>query len=454
MIHLRFKRMHFVGIGGIGMSGLAEVFHNLGFVVTGSDIAINDNIGRLKSLGISIEIGHRAENVIDKDVVIYSSSISGDNPEIVNARRLKIPVIRRADLLAELVRMKYSILVSGAHGKTTTTSLISTLLIDAGLNPTVIIGGRLKRFNTNAILGRGEYLVAEADESDGSFLSLLPTIAVVTNIDREHMDFYQNFDAIKKAFIDFANKVPFYGFVLACVENEGVREILPELKGRVITYGFSEGADYRGVNVELGKDSISFELLKNGEYAGKYRTNLRGRHNVLNSIATIAAGDELMIPLDKISDSLSNFKGIGRRFEIKGEKNGILVIDDYGHHPTEIKATLDTVRLLKRRRVFVVFQPHRYTRTFFLFDEFVKLFADVQDLILMEIYSAQERPIEGVNSEALLFAIRNAGNSSARLYKDSSEILGYLRENAREGDVIITIGAGSVYKIGEEFLGQ
>jgi len=454
MIHLRFKRMHFVGIGGIGMSGLAEVFHNLGFDVSGSDIAINDNIIRLKGSNIPVEIGHKPENVIDKDVIIYSSSISKDNPEIVNAQRLRIPVIRRAELLAELVRMKYSILVSGAHGKTTTTSLISTLLIDAGFDPTVIIGGRLNRFNTNAILGRGEFLVAESDESDGSFLSLLPTIAIITNIDREHMDFYKNYEAIKSAFIEFGNKVPFYGFVLACIENEGVREILPYLKNRVITYGLSKEAYYRADNIQLRSTDVSFDVFKDSRLYGRFKTSLRGMHNVLNSVATIAVGDELMIPQEKISSSLVNFKGIGRRFEIKGEKGGVLVIDDYGHHPTEIRATLDTLRLLNRRRVFVVFQPHRFTRTYFLFDEFVRLFTDVEDLILMEIYPAQEKPIEGVSSLNLLSALKKAGNSTARLYKESSEIVDYLRANARDGDAIITIGAGSVYRIGEEFLRQ
>lgn len=452
MIHIRFKRMHFVGIGGIGMSGLAEVFFNLGFIISGSDISENDNIIRLRKFGIPISIGHNASNVEDKDVVIYSSSIKDDNPEILRAHSLKIPVIKRAELLAELVRMKYSILVSGAHGKTTTTSLISTLFIDAGFDPTVIIGGKLNRFNTNAILGKGDYLIAESDESDGSFLSLLPTVAIITNIDKEHLDFYHSFDRIKDSFVKFANSVPFYGFVSVCADNDSIREILPRIEKRVITYGLMDEYDYTAKNIELNIDGSTFDVYRKGKLLGRVRTSLRGIHNILNSLATISVGDELMIPIEKITNSLTNFKGIARRFQIKGEKGGVLVIDDYGHHPTEIKATLNTLELLKRRRAFVVFQPHRYTRTRDLLYEFAEVFKDTKDLILMEIYSAQEKPIEGINSNRLLEVIRESGNKTARLFTDNTEILKYLRENTSEGDVIITIGAGSVYKIGEEFL--
>lgn len=452
MIHIRFKKMHFVGIGGIGMSGLAEVFFNLGFEISGSDIAVNDNIERLRRLNIPVLIEHKAENVNGKDVVIYSSSIKEDNPEIVRARALRIPVIRRAQLLAELVRMRYSILISGAHGKTTTTSLISTLFIDAGLDPTVIIGGRLNRFGTNAILGEGEYLVAESDESDGSFLSLLPTIAIITNIDREHLDFYGHFDAIKEAFVEFANKVPFYGFVLACSEDSGVREILPRIKKRVITYGFSEDCEYCARGIDLSGSMLSFDAYRGREFIGRFNIQLQGMHNVLNSLASVVIGNELQIPYERIRDSLANFRGIHRRFEIKGEKNGVLVIDDYGHHPTEIKATLETLRLIDRRRVFIVFQPHRYTRTMILFDDFVELFKDVRDLILMDIYSAQEEPIRGIDSAHLFEEMRRRGNDSVVLIRESEDLLRYLRENASPGDAIITIGAGSVYKIGELFL--
>ncbi|MGC8927327.1 MAG: UDP-N-acetylmuramate--L-alanine ligase [Myxococcota bacterium] len=451
-MYIRFKRMHFVGIGGIGMSGLAEVFFNLGFTVSGSDISDNDNVERLRRYGISITIGHKAENVEDKDVVIYSSSIRADNPEIMRAHELKIPVIRRAELLAELVRMKYSILISGAHGKTTTTSLISTLFIDAGFDPTVIIGGRLNRFNTNALLGKGDYLIAESDESDGSFLSLLPTVAVITNIDREHLDFYHTFDAIKDSFVRFANSVPFYGFVSVCADNDAVREILPRIERRVITYGITGDLNYVARNISLDVDSSSFDVYKNGKLLGRVKTALRGMHNVLNSLATISVGDELMIPFEKISCSLSNFKGIARRFQIKGQKDGVLVIDDYGHHPTEIQATLKTVELLNRKRIFVIFQPHRYTRTRDLMNDFADVFKDTKDLLLMEIYSAQEMPIEGIDSNALLNEIRRRGNRSARFFSNNDEILRYLKHNASEGDVILTIGAGSVYKIGEDFL--
>ncbi len=452
MIHIRFKKMHFVGIGGIGMSGLAEVFHNQGFVISGSDITENENIARLKKLGISVVIGHKPENVDGKDVVIYSSSITGDNPEILKAHLLKIPVIRRAELLSELVRMKYSILVSGAHGKTTTTSLISSVFIDAGLDPTVIIGGRLNRFGTNAILGKGDYLIAESDESDGSFLSLLPTVAIITNIDREHLDFYKNFESIKDSFVKFANKVPFYGFVVACADNEPLREILPKIEKRVITYGISSFCDYTARNIELDADGSSFDLFRYNEFVGRIRTNLRGMHNILNSLATAVVGDELMIPFEIINNALLSFKGIGRRFQVKGERNGVLVIDDYGHHPTEIYATLETAKLLGRKRIFVVFQPHRYTRTYALMNDFVALFKDVKELILTEIYSAQEMPIEGISSSVLLEKIRESGNSGARLFSQNDQIIEYLNQNVKTGDLILTIGAGSVYKIGEEFL--
>ncbi|MCX7944043.1 MAG: UDP-N-acetylmuramate--L-alanine ligase [Deltaproteobacteria bacterium] len=452
MINIRFKNMHFVGIGGIGMSGLAEVFFNLGFNISGSDIAENENILRLRRLGISIEIGHKEKNVENKDVVIYSSSISSDNPEIVMAHRLRIPVIRRAELLSELVRMKYSILVSGAHGKTTTTSLISTMFIDAGFDPTIIIGGRLNRFDTNAILGKGDYLIAESDESDGSFLSLLPTIAVITNIDREHLDFYGSFDAIKKAFVMFANKVPFYGFVIACLDDKAVEEIVPSIEKRVITYGTSDRCDYFAKNIVLKADGSEFDVFRGGQLLGRVKTSMRGRHNVLNSLATVVVGDELNIPFDVIGNSLAGFKGIARRFQIKGEYRGVLVIDDYGHHPTEIKATLETARLLNRKRVFVVFQPHRYTRTYSLMDDFALILRDVEDLILMDIYSAQEKPIEGVDSSVLLRKINALGNKNAILISDTTKIIEYLRDNAKEGDLILTIGAGSVYRVGDEYL--
>ncbi len=452
MIHIRFKKMHFVGIGGIGMSGLSEVFFNLGFEISGSDIAENENITRLRKLGIEVVIGHKSENVLGKDVVIYSSSIKSDNPEIVMAHSLKIPVIRRAELLSELVRMKYSILVSGAHGKTTTTSLISNMFIDAGFDPTVIIGGRLNRFNTNAILGKGDYLIAESDESDGSFLSLLPTIAVITNIDKEHLDFYKSFDAIKEAFVRFANKVPFYGFVIACAEDDAVREILPKIEKRVITYGFSNGCDYIAQNVVTHHDGSEFDVWRGKDYLGRVRTNMRGLHNVLNSLATTAAGDELGIPFEIINNSLASFKGISRRFQIKGERKGVLVIDDYGHHPTEIRATLEAANLLNRRRTFVIFQPHRYSRTQTLMEDFAQLLKDVDNLILMDIYSAQEIPIDGVSSSILIDRIRSLGNKTALYFSDSTQILKYLFEETEDGDLILTIGAGSVYKIGEEFL--
>lgn len=461
----RYKVIHFVGIGGIGMSGIAEVLFNLGYDVTGSDIKDSETTRRLRDLGIKVYIGHEAENVDDSRVVVVSSAVSDKNPEIIEARRRSIPVIPRAEMLAELARLKYGILVAGAHGKTTTTSLISAILAHAGLDPTVIIGGRLKATGSNARLGQGEFLVAEADESDGSFLKLSPTIAVATNIDREHMDFFKSVDVLKEAFVSFLNKIPFYGVSIVCIENEYLRELLPSLHRRCVTYGFSGEADISAKNIKKGFMSVSFDGTYKGRDLGNLELPLLGEHNILNSLAAIGVALELQINMPVIKEALKRFGGIQRRFEFKGEAKGIKVFDDYGHHPTEIKATLKAAKegLLIRSqnsgsgipeagRLFVLFQPHRYTRTKDLMDEFASSFSDTDFLVLLDVYPAGERPIEGITSDALIDKIKKSGRNNALYIKDKDEAMRHILSNMRNGDMILTLGAGDVWKIGDELL--
>ena len=451
----QYKKIHFVGIGGIGMSGIAEVLYNMGYTVTGSDIKESETVKRLKSFGIKVFIGHSRDNIDNTDVVVYSSAVKQDNPELIKAKSLGIPVIPRAEMLAELCRLKYSILVAGAHGKTTTTSLIATVLTDAGFDPTIVIGGKLKSIGTNAKLGQGEFLVAEADESDGSFLKLTPAVAVITNIDREHLDYFKTLRKIKKAFLEFGNKVPFYGVSILCRECRHVRDLIPHLTRRYVTYGFDEGSDFRAGNIEYLSPKVSFEAFYRGKSLGRFAITVPGKHNVLNALATIAAAKELSIPLERVKESLENFTGIGRRFEFKGEKRGIKFYDDYGHHPTEIKAVLKTAVWLKPQRLCVIFQPHRYTRTRDLMEQFIHVFKETlrkkDCLFLMDIYPAGEPPIEKVSGEVLYEKLKNAGvnvifNPDKEKIKD--DILGELKQ----GDVVFTVGAGDVYKIGESLI--
>lgn len=448
---LKYKVVHFVGIGGIGMSGIAEILHNLNYEVTGSDIKESDTIRRLSSLGIKISIGHGSKNLGEPHVVVTSSAVSLDNPEVIAARQRSIPVIPRAEMLAELGRLKYGILVAGAHGKTTTTSLLATILAEGGLDPTVVIGGKLKAIGSNARLGQGDFIVAEADESDGSFLKLNPTIAVVTNIDKEHLDFFKNIDELKKAFIKFINKIPFYGTSVICLENEHTVNILPEIERKSITYGFSERADIYPVNISRSERSMSFEAFYKREHLGFFTIPVPGEHNVLNSLAAIAVSMELQIPVRVINDALRNFSGIQRRFELKGEKKGIKIFDDYGHHPTEIKATLKAAKgSYPKNRLIVIFQPHRYTRTSDLVDEFACSFDDADLLYLMDIYPAGEKPIEGVHSEMLYRGIKNQGFNEVVYVSDRNRLINQVIGILKDGDIIITLGAGDVYKIGEE----
>lgn len=454
-----YKVIHFVGIGGIGMSGIAEVLHNLGYEVTGSDLKESETTKRLRELGIKVHIGHKAENIDDAHVLVVSSAVSDNNPEVAEARGRSIPVIPRAEMLAELARLKYGILVAGAHGKTTTTSLISTILAHGGLDPTVVIGGRLKATGSNARLGQGEFLVAEADESDGSFLKLSPTIAVVTNIDREHMDFFRTMDALKDAFLSFINKIPFYGTSIVCVENEHLRGLLPSVHRRYITYGFTDKAELCAENVKKGFMSVSFEVVYKGRNIGEFTLPLPGTHNVLNSLAAIGVALILKLDVSGIRDALKGFSGIQRRLEFKGEADGIKIYDDYGHHPAEIRATLKAVKegLLSSRqagKLLVLFQPHRYTRTRDLIDEFSTSFHDADSLVVLDIYPAGEKPLEGVNSELFVERIMKAGYGTVIYKKSREDAISHIISNIKAGDIVLTLGAGNVWKAGEEILGR
>ena len=453
----KYRRIHFVGIGGIGMSGIAEVLANLGYEVTGSDLKESDTTRRLGAMGVKISIGHREEHVGEAHVVVISSAVRSDNPEVTAAKRRSIPVIPRAEMLAELARLKYGILVAGAHGKTTTTSLISTVLGQGGFDPTIVIGGKLKGIGSNARLGSGNFLVAEADESDGSFLKLSPTIAVVTNIDREHMEFFKTMDRLKEAFLSFINKVPFYGAAFICLENSYIRELIPDIHRRYVTYGFSPEADIHAANIEKSFMAVSFDLVYHGENAGRFSIPVPGMHNVLNALACIGVALELKMDPEQIRSALAGFSGIQRRFEFKGEGTGIRVYDDYGHHPTEVRATIMAARenmqyLGTRSQLFVVFQPHRYSRTSDLMDEFASSFDAPDHTVLLDIYAAGEMPLEGVDSKALLQKIRDKGNSNAVYFADREEALRYLSAGMHEGDLLLTLGAGDVWKLGERFV--
>ncbi|MBW1812274.1 MAG: UDP-N-acetylmuramate--L-alanine ligase [Deltaproteobacteria bacterium] len=452
-MYLKKYHIHFVGIGGIGMSGIAELLLNLGYKVSGSDMNLSDITQRLKSLGGTIFEGHSASQIAGADVIVVSSAIHSDNPEILAARQASTPVIPRAEMLAELMRLKYSIAVAGAHGKTTTTSIIASILDKGGFDPTVVIGGKLKSIGSNAVLGKGDFIVAEADESDGSFLKFSPAIAVVTNIDKEHMDFYKDLDTIKNTFLNFLDGIPFYGLAVLCLDNESIQDILPKIKKRFTTYGMSTQADYQALDVTFADHKSLFTVHHLGEKLGHITLNLPGMHNVYNSMASIAVGIELDIPFEVIKDALESLEGVQRRLEIKGEQRGITVVDDYGHHPTEIKTTLQAVKeCWPNRRIAVVFQPHRYTRTKALFDDFKRSFYQSDILLVLPIYSAGEEMLEGINSEVLCEAIISHGHREVFYIEDSSLAVTSLKEILKEGDVLLTLGAGNVWQVGEILL--
>jgi UDP-N-acetylmuramate--alanine ligase len=449
------QRFHFVGAGGIGMSGIAEVLLNLGYEVTGSDAKLSANTERLVRQGARIEEGHRAENVAGARAVVVSSAIAASNPELVEARRLQIPIIPRGELLAELMRLKYGIAVAGSHGKTTTTSITATILSHAGLDPTVVVGGRVGTMGgSNARVGQSDFLVVESDESDGSFLKLAPILAIVTNIDREHLDHYTGIDAIRTAFLDFVNKVPFYGAAIVCLDDENVQSILPSIERRTITYGHSAQASLRIVSASNQPFTSTFELRRNGQDLGTFTLNVPGAHNVLNATAAVAVALELEVPPDKIREGLATFNGVDRRFQKRGEAAGVTVVDDYGHHPTEIRATLDAARVCGFNRIHAIFQPHRYTRTAALMDDFARSFHAADFVTVLDIYAASEAPIEGVSGELLTERIRQYGHRGAD-YAPSLEAAaaGSVRR-AAAGDAILTLGAGNVWQAGDLVLAE
>jgi len=454
LMQRKVKCIHFVGIGGIGMSGIAEVLINLGYNISGSDTALSETTARLQKLGASVALGHAAENIGNADVVVTSTAVKVDNPEVVEAHQRNVPVIPRAEMLAELLKMKFSVAVSGSHGKTTTTSMISTILDRGGLDPTMVIGGKLASIGSNARLGDSDIIVAEADESDGSFLKLSPTIAVITNIDREHLDFYPGITEIKEAFLKFANIVPFYGCTVLCIDNEHVREITPLIKRKMITYGIEHSADYSARDIKYLASRTEYSLIYKGDLLGVIELIVPGLFNVYNSLAAVAVGRELDLDFATIKEGLASFSGVVRRMEIKGTVGGITVVDDYGHHPTEVKATLAAARQVWKGRLVVVFQPHRFTRTKALFNEFTRAFGDADLLILNDIYPASEEPIAGVNSQALCTAIRKTGNLRVEYIAQAERTIEYLLNTVRPKDTVITLGAGNIYKIGEALLTQ
>ncbi len=448
------RHIHFVGIGGIGMSGIAELLINLGYKVSGSDLRNTVVTRRLSALGCHIFQGHKREHLGGADVVVYSSAVEEANPEVLAAKDLYIPVIPRAEMLAELMRLKYGVAIAGAHGKTTTTSMVASILTHGHLDPTVVIGGRLDIWGgSNAKLGQGDILVAEADESDGSFLALSPTIAVVTNVDYEHIDYYGDIESLRETFINFINKIPFYGTAILCLDNEEIQGIIPHLKKKYLTYGMSSQTDLRGRDLEKESLGTSFEAIYHNHSLGRVVVGMPGEHNVLNALAAMAVGLDLDLDTEVIKEGLKSLGGLERRFQVKGERSGVIVLDDYGHHPTEIMATLKAVKeCWPERRLIVVFQPHRYTRTKLLFDRFVISFNQADILIMTSIFSAGETAINGVNGKGLSQGIKEHGHKEVIYCQNQDEILPILLSIVRSGDLVISLGAGDIYKVGEELL--
>jgi len=448
----KFQKIHMVGIGGSGMSGIAEVLHNLGFTITGSDLKKSEVTERLEKLGIKIHYGHRPENIDNAQILVISTAIPPENPEVVAAKEKGIPVIRRAEMLAELMRIKYSVAVSGSHGKTTTTSMIGTVLEKAGLDPTLVVGGRLRGLGTGAKIGQSEFLVAEADESDGSFLMLFPTLAVITNIDREHLDTYGNFENLKKAFIKFANSVPFYGAAIVNLDDPNNQDILPEIKKRIITYGLKRQAEINARDITLSNSGSRFKVFKNDEEITEVELKIPGIHNVKNALAAFAVGLEMDISPDVIKEALKEFKGVMRRMEIKGVINNITFMDDYGHHPSEIDAVLETLGRFWQGRIIVIFQPHRYTRTKLLYHEFGKVFHEADIVIITKLYPAGEKPIPGIDSSIIYEEVKKSGHKAVYLVEDREEVKKFVLDQLKPGDLVLTLGAGDVWKIGVELL--
>jgi UDP-N-acetylmuramate--alanine ligase len=470
----KIQQIHFVGIGGIGMSGIAEVLLNLGYRVSGSDLKSSTVTQRLAGLGAAVFEGHRAENITGAEVLVTSSAIAAENPEVVEAHKLHVPVIQRAEMLAELMRLKYGIAIAGMHGKTTTTSMVAAVLAAGGLDPTVVVGGRVDAMGSNARLGKSQYLVAEADESDRSFLKLSPILSVVTNIDREHMDCYRNMRDVKKTFLEFMDRVPFYGMVVVCNDDPMLRRLLPEAQRRTVTYGTKRGSDFL-IKVHRAKPATSesvsptfaaenaakmghpqplsrFRVSYRKKDLGEFTLHVPGVHNILNATAAVAVGVGLDVGMEAIRAALDQFRGVDRRFQLRGRVAGVSVIDDYGHHPTEIKATLAAARQCGFRKVHVVFQPHRYTRTRDLIEGFTTAFGDADSLFVLDIYAASEKPIEGVSGEALARAIREKGGLDAQYASSSADAVNSVAATVQDGDMILTLGAGNVSQLGPMIL--
>jgi UDP-N-acetylmuramate--alanine ligase len=448
----KVKNIHLIGIGGAGMNGIAEILLNLGFTVTGSDLRSSSVTDRLESLGARIFIGHSSDNVASCDVVVYSSAVKEDNPEMRAARERKIPVIKRPEMLAELMRMKYGICIAGTHGKTTTTSMTGQILTKGGIDPTIIVGGKVTDYGGGAKIGQSHYLVLEADEYDRTFLMLTPVIAVVTNIDLEHLDCYQNMEDIKSAFIQFVNKVPFFGLVILCIDNIGVQSIIPDIQRKVITYGISRQAEVRAENIVFNTMQTKFNLIVHEKEMGTIILNVPGYHNVRNALAAITVAIEMGIEFDIISGALAEFTPVERRFQILGEESGIMVVDDYAHHPTEIIASLEGIRAGFDRRIIAVFQPHLYSRTRDFHEDFGRAFMDTNILFITDIYPSREIPIDGITGKLVSEAAHAAGHRNTIYIEDRDKLLKALNDCVKEGDMVITFGAGDVNKIGYELL--
>jgi len=450
----RTKKIHFVGIGGIGMSGIAELLLNQGFKVSGSDLALSTITEHLTKKGAIISLGHNADTVKNVDVVVKSSAVKDDNPEIAFALSQKIPVIRRAEMLSEIMRMSYGIGIAGTHGKTSTTSMVGSVLSAASLDPTVIVGGIVKNYGSNNLLGSGKYIVVEADEFDRSFLTLSPIIAGITNIEADHLDCYSNLENVKDAFVEYANKVPFFGCVIACLDDHGVQSIIPRIKKEILTYGLSQQANVRAINIEFNNFETSYTAVNNGYELGRINLNALGNHNILNSLLAVATGLELDISFESIQKGLADFNGVFRRFEYKGEKDGVILYDDYAHHPTEIKATLKGVRNSIPNRIVVVFQPHLYSRTQDFYEDFGRSFFQSDVLLVTPIFPAREKPIKGVTGKLISDAAIQSGHKNVHYIQSNNKIVNKIKEITKPGDILITMGAGSIYKFGEKFLSK
>ena len=449
------RKIHFVGIGGIGMSGIAEILLDQGFTISGSDRALSEVTERLQSLGAQIFEGHRRENVAsDVDALVFSSAVEPDNPEVLAANERKIPVIRRAEMLAEVMRLKYGIGIAGTHGKTTTTSMISLVLLGGDLDPTVVVGGKLSGLGgTNARLGQGEFIVVEADEYDRSFLSITPTIAVLTTLETDHLDCYRDLEDIKGAFVQFASRVPFYGFVVLCLDEPALLDIMPSLsKQKIVTYGLNPQADVQASDIQYHENTSSFLVTRRGHDLGRVTIQVPGQHNVQNALAAISVGLELNIPFQKVKTGIEKFSGVYRRWEKKGEAGGVAVYDDYAHHPTECRATLSGAKAGWKRRLVCVFQPHLYSRTRDFYEEFGKSFLLSDVLVVTDVYPAREEPIQGITGELIVHAARRFGHKDSHYVSDKNAVPAFLRSIVRDGDLVITMGAGDIWKFGEQFL--